>query len=143
MRSLSLIICTCTLAFVSGLARGANRAPQQETIVLEHMSVIDVTGGPTLADCSVVIAGGRFTALGRTGEVAVPAGAKVVDASGKYAIPGLWDMHVHFAIKSYGALFVANGVTGVRVMWGNPPPVGAPFLRLRFHNQWRGGIFVG
>jgi cytosine/adenosine deaminase-related metal-dependent hydrolase len=46
---------------------------------------------------------------------------RVGDARGKYVIPGLWDMHVHFADPGSGRLFITNGVTGVRVMWGNPP----------------------
>jgi imidazolonepropionase-like amidohydrolase len=116
MRSLSLI--ACVFALVPQPARGAElEPPPQQSIVLEHVTVIDVVGGSVLADRSIVVAGGRIAASGRAGEVAVPAGAKVIDATGKYAIPGLWDMHVHFLVKSYGALFVANGVTGVRVMW--------------------------
>jgi hypothetical protein len=62
-----------------------------------------------------------------------PAGAKVVDASGKYLIPGLWDMHVHavFAerLDSMFPTFVANGVLGIRDM-GTAMPL-ADIDRLR------------
>jgi hypothetical protein len=49
------------------------------------------------------------------------AGAKVVDGTGKYLIPGLWDMHVHiWDYESTCPLYIANGVTGVRDMFGPP-----------------------
>jgi imidazolonepropionase-like amidohydrolase len=107
-------------------------APPQSTIVFEHATVIDVTGKPPQLDQSVVVSAGGITAVGRASDLPKPPGATVVDAKGKYLIPGLWDMHVHFAFKPYGALFVASGVTGVRVMWGNPP-----YTPGRFHDQWR------
>ncbi|MFN2566411.1 MAG: hypothetical protein ABR499_15555 [Gemmatimonadaceae bacterium] len=40
----------------------------------------------------------RILALGRSDEVSVPRGARTVDAAGKYLVPGLSDMHVHFAV---------------------------------------------
>src|SRR5262249_23052144 len=49
----------------------------------------------------------------------IPPAAQVVDASGKYLVPGLWDMHVHWADKPSLALYLANGVTGVRQMFGD------------------------
>jgi imidazolonepropionase-like amidohydrolase len=76
--------------------------PHQASIVIQHVTVIDVASGPPLADQSIVIAGGRITALGRTAEVAVPAGAKVLDATGKFAIPGLADMHQHLGDGTEG-----------------------------------------
>jgi imidazolonepropionase-like amidohydrolase len=58
----------------------------------------------------------------------VPPGAQVVDATGKFLIPGLWDMHLHLRgdsripqFSTYGeVLLIANGVTGARVMAGLP-----------------------
>src|SRR5262249_3950670 len=67
-------------------------------------------------DRTVVITGDRITALGKSGEVDMPADAQVVDAAGKFLIPGLWDMHVHMAGKEFLTLFLANGVTGIRDM---------------------------
>jgi len=87
MGFLSLVTCALALACHPTLGSEPNPPPQQATI-LEHVTVIDVAGGSALADRSVVIAGGRITALGRAGEVAAPAVAKVVNATGKYAIPG-------------------------------------------------------
>ncbi len=141
MKCSSLLACLCVL--VSHLALGAElEAPPREPIAFEHAMVIDVAGGSVLADRSVVISGGRINGVGPAGAVAIPAGARVVDAAGKYLIPGLWDMHVHFHVKSYGALFVANGVTGVRVIWGNPGIMGMGFGP-RYHDNWRTAFSEG
>jgi imidazolonepropionase-like amidohydrolase len=73
----------------------------------------------------VLAARGRITAVGRVGELAIPSGAKVVDARGKWLIPGLVDMHVHVsgsnAFPGYPTLilYLANGVTTVRDTGGN------------------------
>jgi imidazolonepropionase-like amidohydrolase len=52
--------------------------------------------------------------------------ADVIDGRGKFLIPGLWDMHVHWYDERFLPLFIANGVTGVRQMWG-----------MEVHQQWR------
>src|SRR6516162_9813059 len=85
-------------------------------IALTHVTVIDVTGAPAQADQAVVVSGGRIMALGRADTVIIPADAHVIDATGKFLIPGLWDMHVHWYQPDYLPLFTVNGVTGVRVM---------------------------
>ena len=83
---------------------------------------------------SVVISGGRIVALGRTGRVRLPKDALVVNASGKFLIPGLWDMHVHEWNKEvFFPLFITNGVTGVRDMFSPLPQI----------KQWRAEIAAG
>ena len=89
-------------------------------LVLAHVTVIDATGAAASSDMTVVIAGGHITALGKSEKTKVPKDAAVVDATGKFLIPGLWDMHAHLTYKEFLALFVANGVTGVREMGGDP-----------------------
>ena len=59
-------------------------------------TVIDGTGAPAIEDAVVVIEGDRIARVGPRAEVAVPAGATVIDAKGKWVIPGLIDAHVHF-----------------------------------------------
>ncbi|GAA0975723.1 amidohydrolase family protein [Nocardiopsis tropica] len=88
-----------------------------------HVTVIDSTGGPSAPDRTVLVEDGVITAVGRTAEVPVPETASVVDLTGKYLIPGLADMHVHSDIEDeriIPALYLANGVTTVREMWGGP-----------------------
>jgi Imidazolonepropionase and related amidohydrolases len=91
----------------------------QASLVLTHASIIDVTGAAPRRDTTVVITGDRISAIGDTANISVPADARVVDATGKFLIPGLWDMHVHWYARDTFTLFIANGVTGVRQMFGN------------------------
>ena len=91
----------------------------QAPIVFTHATVIDVTGSPPKRDTTVVITGDRISAIGDSASISLPADAQVVDATGKFLIPGLWDMHVHWYARDTLTLFMANGVTGVRQMFGN------------------------
>jgi hypothetical protein len=98
---------------------------QSQPFVFTHVTVIDATGATAKPDMTVVMIGDRITTLGKSRKVRVPANAQVVDATGKYLIPGLWDMHVHVFRNAsqrppneyYFPLFIANGITGVRDMW--------------------------
>lgn len=120
------------------LVASAALAAQQKTLddpgplVITHVTVIDATGAPPRRDTTVVIVGDRIAKIGNGAQTAAPKGARVVDGSGKFLIPGLWDMHVHLNYKDYLPLFIANGVTGVRVMWGQPE-----------HHEWRKEIEAG
>jgi imidazolonepropionase-like amidohydrolase len=94
---------------------------QTKTLVFTHVTIIDATGAPAKPDMIIVITGDRITALGPSGKLPIPKGAQVIDATGKFLIPGLWDMHVHLSYYGEAALpmLVANGVTGVRDMGGD------------------------
>lgn len=71
-------------------------------------------------DASVFIVNGRITDIARN--VQPPPGARVIDATGKFLIPGLWDMHVHLdASGSALPQLVANGITGIREMYSGIP----------------------
>jgi imidazolonepropionase-like amidohydrolase len=63
--------------------------------------LIDGYGGRPLDDSVVLVEGERITAVGRVGELAVPAGAEVVSTEGMSVLPGLWDMHVHLMIVGH------------------------------------------
>jgi len=90
----------------------------QAPIVFTHATIIDVTEQAPKRDMTVVITGDRISAIGDN--IPMPAGAQVVDATGKFLIPGLWDMHVHWYFRDTFTLFIANGVTGVRQMFATP-----------------------
>ena len=117
------------ISFVLAAALGAvSPVPvQPQALVLDGVTVIDVASGRAEPGLSVVVEGERITEIGHRPALRVPPGARVVDAAGKFLIPGLWDMHVHTAFGDWfpGArdialpLFVANGVTGVRDMGGD------------------------
>jgi imidazolonepropionase-like amidohydrolase len=104
-----------------GIGRAEKPVPQP--LAITHVTVIDATGAAAQADMTVIINGDCISALGKTGKVPLPDGVRVVDATGKFLIPGLWDMHTHVIGKETLALFVANGVTGVREMANYPQMV--------------------
>lgn len=104
-------------------------AAQTDTLAFTHVTLIDATGQPTLPDRTVVVASDRIQTIGRSSETKLPKGARVIDASGKYMIPGLWDMHVHFRggadlipdNEAWLPIFLSYGITGVREMGGDIP----------------------
>ena len=103
--------------------RGVSETGKAQTFTLDDEKgiVIDGTGAPASLDMTVVVTGSGITAFGKTGQVAVPKEADTVDASGQFMIPGLRDMHVHLNMRpELPAMCLANGVTGVRTMWGWP-----------------------
>jgi imidazolonepropionase-like amidohydrolase len=103
-----------------------------QTLVITHVAVIDATGRPVRRDQTVVVEGDRIVTIGRS--AAIPTGAQTVDGSGKYLIPGLWDMHAHTLNPGlFLRLYVANGVTGVRDM-GSP---------MRGIDAWRKALAEG
>ena len=93
---------------------------QSRRLAFTHATVIDMTGAPPKSDMTVVVEGGSIVQVGKTRSVKVPADARIVDAAGKFLIPGLWDMHVHTLREGrppiFFPLFIANGVTSVRDM---------------------------
>lgn len=100
----------------------AATAQAQAPIVIANTSVVDVESGQVRAGQSVLIEGTRIVRVVANGRLSVPAGATTIDGTGRFVIPGLWDMHVHATGFGIDRLFlpvlVANGVTGVRDMFG-------------------------
>jgi imidazolonepropionase-like amidohydrolase len=66
------------------------------TLVVRGGVLLDGTGAAPVENAVVVIRNGRIAAAGKVGTVAVPRGARVIDARGKWIIPGLVDAHVHY-----------------------------------------------
>jgi imidazolonepropionase-like amidohydrolase len=132
--SVAVLLLLAASAAVAGESSG-------HALALTHVTVIDATGAPPRPDMTVVIEDKRIVDLGQSGDVKPPRDATIVEARGKYLIPGLWDMHVHTVFGDWLPrnervtlpLFVANGVTGVRDMGGD----------LEVLKQWRGEIEAG
>lgn len=103
-----------------------------ELTVFVHATVVPMDAERVLADHSVVVHGDRIEALGPSDALAVPEGARVVDAGGRWLMPGLTDMHVHSWAESEQTLFLAHGVTSVRNMFGS-----------ELHLAWRAEIAAG
>lgn len=84
------------------------------TLAFVGATVIDGTGKPPIPDATIITSGGRILSIGPAAQVKIPADATRIDVSGKYIIPGLWDMHAHYEQVEWGAIYLAAGVTTVR-----------------------------
>ena len=91
-----------------------------QDIVFEHATVIDATGAPPRQDVSVALAAGRIVSIAK--DVKPAPGTRLIDATGKFLIPGLWDMHVHLDPQGNALrALAASGVTGIREMYSGIP----------------------
>jgi len=107
-------------------------------VALVGVTVIDVEAGVAVPQQTIVVAGERIVAMGPTPDVTVPAEALLVDASHLFAMPGLFDAHVHFVDPPlYGILSVANGVTCVRDMGMSTEDI------IRARGQFESGELLG
>jgi imidazolonepropionase-like amidohydrolase len=87
-------------------------------VVFVSVNVIPMDGERILENQTVVVQDGLIKTIGDHRTVEAPADALLIEAQGKYLMPGLVDMHVHMKELNELLLFVANGVTAVRDMWG-------------------------
>jgi hypothetical protein len=87
-------------------------------LVFNHVKVVDVANGKLKPDMTVVVVGNRIVSVGKSEKVRIPKDAQVVEARGKFLIPGLWDMHAHGLTDRstylHFPLFISHGVTGIR-----------------------------
>ena len=88
MTKLTLV---CFFAVVASLF--AAQQPS-DLFVIDHVNIVNVQGGQTIRDGAIVIEGGRIRDVGRRGNIRVPQ-QQILDARGKWAIPGLIDAHIH------------------------------------------------
>ena len=110
------------LLAIAVFAMAATTVRAQSPIVVRNATTVDVQTGSLRPAQTVIIEGTRTKTIGEAAQLATPKGARIVDGTGKFLIPGLWDMHVHATGPGVDRLFlpvlVANGVTGVREMFG-------------------------
>ena len=83
-------------------------------LVLLGATLIDVLNKASITDSVVVIEGDRIVAAGPRAAIKIPNGAKIVDVTGKFLLPGLWDMHSHFYQVEFGPTYLAAGITTAR-----------------------------
>lgn len=112
-----------TLAAVVLVASAASLDPAQnpelDTATIVHVTVVDVATGKELPDQTAVLHGDHIVSVAAFDPTAAAPQGRVVDAHGAFLIPGLWDMHVHVQDLEDLPLYIANGVTGVRLMFGS------------------------
>src|SRR2546426_1953742 len=90
------VLLVCLALFVVAFASSyAQRGAAGPVTAIVGAKLIDGTGGPAVDNAVVIVNGDRITAAGPRARVQVPQGATVVDAAGKFLIPGLVDAHYH------------------------------------------------
>jgi hypothetical protein len=101
-------------------------------LVIEGGTLIDGNGGRPVRDAVVVVENNLITAVGEAGDVTYPAGATVIDADGKFVLPGLWDAMVSYQ-WFYGEIMLNHGITST-IDVGIAGEIGAAF---------RDGVLMG
>ena len=115
MRFVSLVLALTCLAFAQvATAPGTSIA---------HVTVIDVTSGTELQNQTVKLQGSHIVSVAASHDADTNAPG-AIDARGAFLIPGFWDMHVHVHDRDELPLYVANGVTGIRIMSGDKDTAG-------------------
>jgi hypothetical protein len=100
--------------------------PAGSILAVTHVTVIDATGAPTRPDMTVLINDREIAVVGGFSSVSIPRNAQIIDANGKFLIPGLVDAHLHLtdagepngSREFFLPLLLANGITTVRDMGG-------------------------
>ena len=109
----------------AALLAGCTTTGGVRPLAIENVTVIDATGAPARPGMTVVVEGARIAAIAPAAAARVPGNARVIDGSGRYLIPGLWDMHVH--LSSWGpdalATVVQYGVLTVRDLGSRLPEI--------------------
>jgi hypothetical protein len=133
MRALGFQLRRCAAAALLCIAVvGLTTQARAQAIVIEGGTLIDGNGGPPIADAVVVIEDNRITRVGRLGQGRYPRNAEIVDARGKYMLPGLWDAMVSYQ-WFYGEVMLNHGITST-IDVGIAGEVGAAF---------RDGVLMG
>ena len=119
-----LLVGCCAVAVAVAAACGGGQAARVQRAVTGDIAIVGATVIPmdregVLADHTVLVRGDRIVAVAPAGTIDT-GGATVIDARGKWLLPGLADMHVHIWNEDDLDLFVLNGVTTVRNLFGAP-----------------------
>lgn len=138
---LRTLVVTGVLALVPTLAAA-------QDLAITNVHVVDVVRGRILPAQTVLVSGNRIRQVDQAPRVTVPANARVIDGTGKYLVPGLLDMHAHLHISGRPTeiempLFIANGVTGVRVMSGQCRGQEDVRRCMETHREWQRQIEAG
>ncbi|MDB5970004.1 MAG: hypothetical protein JWQ90_2454 [Hydrocarboniphaga sp.] len=94
-----------------------------DQLFIENATIVDVRKGLLLPGMNIAISRGQITTIAPRGSLAADSSAQIVDATGKFVVPGYNDMHVHVMgeddLADSLALMLANGITGFRQMSGS------------------------
>jgi hypothetical protein len=138
MNSLPFTVTRCCLACVLAIATFAETSQAQGTrpIVIEGGTLIDGNGGTPLANAEVVIQGNKIVSVSQKGRVPHPANAWVIDATGKYVLPGLFDSQNSYSWY-LGEGMLNHGVTST-IDVGTTGETAVPYRDAVVHGKVRG-----
>ena len=113
----SIAVGILALIFTASLLTALARAQVQpsnsrEVKVIVGGTLIDGTGRAPVSDAVIVIEGNTIKAVGVKGKITPPAGARVLDATGEFVLPGFTDCHIHYR-DWLGEMLLAHGVTSI------------------------------
>jgi len=121
----------------------------EKLLVLQGGRLIDGTGRPPIENSVIVIQAGRFQAVGRSGEVSIPADAQVIDVKGKTVLPGFIDGHGHLE-DFHGELYLHLGITTCASIelyqdgpWTLAQKQGTDLGKIRGPRIWMSGRAIG
>lgn len=138
------------LLLITACAAG-QRSPELPAadLAITNVAVVDVERGRLDRGRTILVRQGRIVAVVPFSDASATAAPRTVDGAGAYVIPGLWDMHAHLTLSGRPTdiempLFIAHGVTGVRVMGTDRPASDtAPTPVFDRHREWRARIDSG
>jgi hypothetical protein len=120
-----------------------------KVLVVQGGQLIDGTGRPPIENSVIVIQSGTFQAVGRRGEVAIPADAEVMDVKGKTVLPGFIDGHGHLE-DFHGELYLHLGITTCATIelyqdgpWTLAQKQGTDLGKIRGPRIWMSGRAIG
>src|SRR2546429_6101046 len=121
----------------------------EKVLVVQGGRLIDGTGRPPIENSVIVIQAGKFQAVGGRGEVAIPAGAEVIDVKGKTVLPGFIDGHGHLE-DFHGELYLHLGITTCATIelyqdgpWTLAQKQGTDLCKIRGPRIWMSGRAIG
>src|SRR6185503_18877052 len=118
------------------IACGSPTAQKREHLLAGDIAFVGATVVPmdrerVLTDYTVVVRGDKIAFVAKSSTIDTK-DATVIDAKGKWIVPGLADMHVHTWMERDFAMYLLNGVTTIRDMFGSPQ-----------HLEWRAALASG
>ncbi len=118
----TLLVILLAFCLVIGCTTQSSAKRTSEILAFVDVTVVSMNTEHVTTDQTVIVRDGRIDEIGPASQITVPKDAMVIEGRGKYLMPGLADMHVHLDTDTPGMLvvFLANGVTTVRNMWGTP-----------------------
>jgi len=138
---LSFVVVQLALAQDIPVSPEEPQAPSEEpqrpaVVAFVNVNVVPMDRERILPEQTVIVRADRISEIGPVDTTDIPEGALRIDGRDKYLMPGLVDMHVHQNYEYQLTLFIANGVTTIRNMWGME-------YHLRLREQIKKGKLIG